>query len=209
MELLENMKWRYATKKFNAGKKVREEDINKIKESIQLAATSYGLQLFKVIDVKDESLREQLKPASWGQSQITDASHLFVFCNYSAAKDEHVDQYMNLKATTQGIDIENLKGYGDFVKGALAKKPQTDQQIWMAKQTYIALSNAMMACADLKIDSTPMEGFDPAAYNEILGLDNKGLQAAVVLTIGYRSEEDPTLNQKKVRKSIEDLFETV
>lgn len=209
MELLENMKWRYATKKFDANKIVSDENIAKIKESIQLAATSYGLQLFKVIDVKDQATREKLLPASWNQAQITEASHLFVFCNYSDTKDEHIDAYMQLKADTQGLDVEALKGYGDFVKGALSAKPLADKQIWMAKQTYIALANALQACADLKIDSTPMEGFDPKAYNEILGLEAKGLQSAVVLAIGYRSEEDATQHGKKVRKSIEDLFETV
>jgi len=116
---------------------------------------------------------------------------------------------MNLKADTQGFDVEKLKGYGDFVKDTMSKFPTEFKQIWTAKQTYIALGNAMAACAELKIDSTPMEGFEADAYNEILGLSEKGLKADVVLAVGYRSDEDETQHGAKVRKSIENLFETV
>ena len=209
MSLIENLNWRYATKKYDASKKVSIEDMNQIKEAIRLTATSYGLQLFKVVDVEDKDIREKLKPASWAQPQITDASHLLVFCGYADVKDEHIDEYMNLKAEVSNIDVENLKGYGDFVKGNMNAASAEFKQIWTAKQTYIALGNAMAACAELKIDSTPMEGFDVSAYNEILGLTEKGLKADVVLAVGYRSDEDDTQQHPKVRKSIESLFETV
>ncbi len=209
MNLIENLKWRYATKAYDASKKVNENDMNFIKEAIQLAATSYGLQLFKVLDVADPAIREKLKPASWGQSQITDASHLLVFCNYADVKDEHIDAYVQLKADTEGMDTASFQAYGDFMKSTIHKSPVAHKQTWTAKQTYIALGNALAACAELKIDSTPMEGFDAAAYSEILGLEEKGLQASVVLTVGYRSTEDATQHAKKVRKSLDKLFETI
>ena len=209
MELLKNLNWRYATKKYDSSKKVKEEDLAKIREAIQLTATSYGLQLFKVIEVNSAETREKLLPASWGQPQITDASTIFVFCNYSDVKSEHVNEYMKLKADTQGLNLDDLKGYGDFVVSKLDSQSIEQKQQWTAKQTYIALSNALAACSELKIDSTPMEGFDKEAYNEILGLDEKDLQASVVLAIGYRSEEDVTQHGKKVRKPINELFETV
>ena len=209
MKLIENLKWRYATKKYDTSKKVSAEDMNQIKEAIRLSASSYGLQLFKVLDVEDKTIREKLLPASWGQTQISDASHLLVFCGYADVKDEDVDEYMNLKAEVSNIDVEKLKGYGDFVKGTLNKFPVEFKQMWTAKQTYIALGNAMAACAELKIDSTPMEGFEAEAYNEILGLSEKGLKADVVLAVGYRSDEDDTQHHPKVRKSVESLFETV
>ena len=117
--------------------------MNQIKEAIQLTATSYGLQLFKVLDIEDKAIREKLLPASWGQTQISDASHLLVFCGYADVKDEHVDEYMNLKAEVSNIDVANLKGYGDFVKVTMSKFPIDFKQIWTAKQTYIALGNAM------------------------------------------------------------------
>lgn len=209
MNLIDNLKWRYATKEYDTSKKVNESDLNLIKEAIQLTATSYGLQLFKVLDVRDKAIREKLKEASWGQSQITDSSHLLVFCNYADATDEHVDEYINNKAEAQGIDSTALQGYGDFMKSSIKNFPVDHRQIWNSKQTYIALGKAMTACAELKIDSTPMEGFDVSAYNEILGLEEKGLQASVVLAVGYRSEDDTTQHAQKVRKSIDDLFELV
>lgn len=209
MNLIENLKWRYATKGYDTSKKVNESDLNLIKEAIQLTATSYGLQLLKVLDVRDKAIREKLKEASWGQSQITDSSHLLVFCNYADATDEHVDEYIKLKAEAQEIDSSALHGYGDFMKSSIKNFSIEHRQIWNSKQTYIALGNAMVACAELKIDSTPMEGFDGSAYNEILGLEDKGLQASVVLAVGYRSEDDTTQHAQKVRKSIDDLFELV
>ncbi|MBL4708822.1 MAG: NAD(P)H-dependent oxidoreductase [Flavobacteriales bacterium] len=209
MKLIENLKWRYATKKYDASKKLREEDLAKIKEVIQLSASSYGLQLFKVLDVKSTELRAELKTASWGQSQITDASQLFVFCNYADVKEEHIEEYIQLKAELQGLDINSLTAYGDFVKGKMKEKSIEEKQVWMAKQSYIALSSALAACAELKIDSTPMEGFEPDAYDKILGLKEKGLKASVVLAIGYRSDEDLSQHGKKVRKPISSIFESI
>lgn len=209
MELIDHLNWRYATKKFDTSKKVSEDDLTKIKEAIRLSATSYGLQLFKVLDVKSEATREQLKPASWGQPQITDASNLFVFCSYADVKEEDIQEYMELKASTQGLALDALQGYGDFVKGQMTKMPIEQKQTWTAKQTYIALSNALTACAALKIDSTPIEGFEPGAYDEILGLKDQGLKATVVLAIGYRSEEDQTQHGKKVRKPMNSVFQVV
>jgi nitroreductase len=209
MKLIEDLKWRYATKKFDHNKEVSPEKIDVIKQSIQLAATSYGLQLFKVIEVKNKSIREKLLPASWNQKQVIEASHLFVFCNYIDVEDINIDVYMKLKAEIQSLKVEDLKGYAGFIKDTLSAISQEKKQVWMAKQTYIALANAMTACAALKIDSTPMEGFSPKSYSDILNLESKGLQASLVLAIGYRSEEDKTQYSKKVRKPIKDLFETI
>lgn len=209
MELLENLKWRYATKKYDSTKKVSLEDLDKIKEAIQLSATSYGLQLFKVVNVVDPELRKQLQPASWGQPQITDASHLLVFCNYSKVEDEHIDDYIHLKAAAQNLAVSDLQGFGSFVKSKMKEKSDAEIGNWTAKQTYIALSNALTACAELKIDSTPIEGFEPEKYNQLLNLTSKGLEAAVVLAIGYRSDEDPTSGARKVRKSLSTLFEEI
>ncbi|MEM1134740.1 MAG: NAD(P)H-dependent oxidoreductase [Bacteroidota bacterium] len=209
MELIENLKWRYATKKFSPNKKVSKDDLEKIKEAVQLSASSYGLQLYKVIIIKDKALREKLKPASWGQSQITDASHLFVFCNYSVIKDEHIDEFLELKTKIQELKPEGLKGYGDFIKKKLTERTAEENSNWTAKQAYIALGNLLTACAEFKIDACPMEGFEHDMYDEILGLSKQGLQAAVLATIGYRAEEDTTQHAAKVRKSFSDLFEEI
>ncbi len=209
MNLIENLKWRYATKKFDPHRKVSEADLEKIKEAISLSASSYGLQAYKVLIIEDLELRKKLQPASWGQSQITDASHLVVFCNYTKVDPEIIDGYLKLKATTQGLNFEDLKGYGDFMKSKIGALPDDAVKAWTAKQTYIGLGNLLAASAELKIDTCPMEGFNPDQYEEILGLSEKGLSAAVIATIGYRSEEDATKDSKKVRKPVTELFETI
>ena len=209
MKTLENAKWRYATKKFDTTKKINNEDLEKLKDAVQLSASSYGLQLYKVLIIENKELREKLQPASLGQSQITEASHLFVLCNYNQVNDEHIDDFMKLKAETQGLKVEYLRGYGDFIKLKMSERTKEEQAIWTAKQTYIALGNLLEASAELHIDTCPMEGFEADKYDEILNLSEKGLEAAVVCAIGYRSEEDGTQHQTKVRKSKDDLFEVV
>ena len=209
MQLIKNLKWRYATKKFNPLKKVSQQNIDYIKEAVQLSASSYGLQPYKVLEIKNPQLREELKPLSWNQSQITDASHLFVFCNYKMVTNNDVDNLILLKSRTNGITMDKISGYGTFVKGKLKEKSATEMFHWTAKQTYIALSNALNACAELKIDCTPIEGFEPDDYNQKLELTEKGLNACVVLAIGYRDKEDTSQNSKKVRKSIDMIFETI
>ena len=209
MKTLENLKWRYATKKFDATKKIKNDDLEKLKEAVQLSASSYGLQLYKVLIIENIELREKLQPISWGQSQVTEASHLFVFCNYSEVKDDHIDEYMKLKADTQGLNIDDLKGYGDFIKSKMSEKSKEAQAVWTGRQVYLALGNLLTASAELGIDTCPMEGFEPDQYNEVLNLKEKGLEAAVICTLGYRSEEDGTQHQAKVRKSKNDLFEII
>lgn len=208
MKLIENLKWRYATKKYDTTKKVSEDDLQQIKEAIRLSPSSYGLQAFKILDIKDKDIREKLKLASYWQPQITEASHLLVFCGYADVNDGHIDEYLNLKADTQGFDVELLKEFRNFMKVFIEGR-KSGKQVWTANQTYIALSNAIAACAELKIDSTPMEGFESEKYNEILGLSSKGLKADVLLAIGYRSDEDKTQYDVKIRKPMESLFEIV
>ncbi len=209
MNYIENLKWRYATKKFDSSKKISSENLEKLKEAIQLSVSSYGLQLYKVIIVENSTLREKLKSVSWGQDQITEASHLVVFCNYTNVKDKHVDNFLNKTAKTQDMEIKNLSVYGDFMKGKINEMTKSESFNWTSRQTYLALGNLLSACAELKIDSCPMEGFEAEKYNDILGLSEQGLNAAVIATIGYRSNEDHTQNRPKVRKSLNELFEVL
>ncbi len=205
----ENAKWRYATKKFDTTKKVSDKDLATLKEAIRLSASSFGLQLYKVIIVENPELRAQLQPASWGQTQIVDASHLIVFANQTKFDDSDVDAYLNNATVTRNLPEGALSGYGDYMKGALANMPEDVRPNWTSKQTYLALGNLLNAAAELKIDVTPMEGFVPTQYNEILGLDKLNLNAALVAAVGYRHEEDATQHYEKVRKSNEDLFITL
>ena len=206
---LENQNWRYATKKYDASKKITTEDLNTLKEAIRLSSSSYGLQLYKVFIVDNPELRAQLQPAAWGQTQITEASHLFVFANQTTVDAEDIEGYLKNAEQTRSLPEGTLKGYGEFMKGSLLNLPEDAKKVWTAKQTYLALGNLLNAAAELKIDATPMEGFDPAQFNTILGLDKLNLNAAVVAAVGYRHEEDDTQHYKKVRKSNEDLFITL
>ena len=207
--LLENLNWRYATKKFDATKKISASDLNTLKEAVRLAASSYGLQPYKVVVVENPEIREQLKAAAYGQTQITDASQLFIFANDLNAGPESVADYIKNISETRGIPVKALGGFEDMMNGVISNLSQEAKNIWTAKQTYIALGTLLSAAAELKIDATPMEGFNPAAFNEILGFDKLGLNASVIATVGYRHEEDEAQHFKKVRKSQEELFITL
>jgi nitroreductase len=206
---IENQNWRYATKKFNSDKKISNSDLEILKEAIQLSSSSYGLQPYKVLIIENEEIRKQLQPASWGQSQITDASHLFVFASVTNVDAEYITRYAENMAKTRNIPFDSVKGYADFMIGNITTLTPEKQIIWAQKQAYLALGNLLNAAAELKIDVTPMEGFLPEQYNEILGLKEKGLYATLVATIGYRHDEDDTQHYAKVRKPITELFETI
>lgn len=206
MHLIKSLEWRYATKKFDFSKKVSSENLALIKKAIQLSASSYGLQLYKVLIIENEDLREKLKSASFGQSQITEASHLIVFCNYTVVTQEHIDEYFTLKSQIEEVDLSDLQGYSDFIKADVNSKSELEKIRWTTNQTYLALGNLLNACAELRIDACPMEGFEREKYNEILRLDEQGLSTAVIATIGYRSVDDSSQYSNKVRKSIKTLF---
>ena len=203
---IENQNWRYATKKFDNTKKISSEDLETLKEAIRLSSSSYGLQPYKVIIVEDKTLREKLQPASWGQTQIIDASHLLVFANQTNVDNVEIDAYLKNVSNIRQIPLESLAGYGNFMKSKITALTTEQKSTWTAKQAYLALANLLNAAAELKIDVTPMEGFESEKYNEILNLTEKGLNAAVVATIGYRHENDETQHYKKVRKSTQELF---
>jgi len=207
MNLIDKLNWRYATKIFDAHKKVSAHDLAFLKEAIRLSVSSYGLQLYKVLIIENDDIREELRKSSWNQSQITDASHLFVFCNYTRNYDQHVDSYIRRIIELQGKSDDGLKQYGEFIKKTIAGMPTEERKSWSEKQTYLALNNLLMACAELKIDACPMEGFDKQAYNRLLGLDELGLNASVIAPVGYRSNNDETQERQKVRKSMEELFQ--
>jgi nitroreductase len=203
---IENANWRYATKKFDASKKVSSEHLNILKEAIRLSASSYGLQPYKILIIENPELKAKLQPASYGQTQIVDASQVIVFANELNVGDTQIEAYVSNIIKTRGLTFDTVKGYSDYMKSAISNMPENVKNTWTAKQCYIALSNLLNAAAELKIDVTPMEGFVPEQYNEILGLDQLGLNAVVVATIGYRHLEDANQHIAKVRKSNEELF---
>jgi nitroreductase len=205
-DFITNQKWRYATKKFDASKKISSEDLETLKEAIQLSTSSYGLQPYKIFIIENPELRAKIQPAAWGQSQIVDASQLIVFANITNFGETEIDSYIYLMAETRGITVESVKGYADFMKMKITGLLEEQRNVWTSKQTYLALANLMNAAAELKIDVTPMEGFEPEKVNEILGLPELGLHASLLATIGYRHEEDATQHYAKVRKPKNELF---
>ncbi len=209
MSIINNLKWRYATKKFDSSKKIQADKLEILKEAVNLAPTSYGLQPFKVLIIENQKIREQLKEAAWGQSQLTDASHIFLFCNFTEMGPEKIDNYLKLRSEINNTDVAETKPYGDMMKGQMAVLSSDQITAWTAKQAYIALGTLIAAASELQIDSCPMEGFDKGKFDEILGLKNKGITSAMIAAVGYRSEYDDTQHFKKTRKPIDEIFEII
>jgi len=204
--IINALEWRYATKKFDDSKTVSEADIQTLKEAINLAATSYGLQPFRVAVITDSAVKEKLREAAHGQPQLTTSSHVFVFAAKTDVSPTYVDDFIKRLAETRGIPVDAVKGYGDYIKGSIADKSTEFYTTWNTRQAYIALGNLLATAGELKVDACPMEGFDNAKVDEILGLKEKGLTSVVLAPVGYRSEEDQTQHAAKVRLPLEELF---
>lgn len=204
--ILEKLKWRYATKAFDPTRKVSAADWEVLEESLTLAPSSYGLQPYKFIIVNDPATREKLKAAAWGQTQLTDASHLVVLAYKKILNDADVERYVDRIVEVRGVPRESLADYENVMKGS-AKKAVDGGYIetWNSRQAYIALGFLLETAALLGIDATPMEGFDAAQFNEILGLTD--YSAVVICPVGYRNAESDWLAPlPKVRFPREELI---
>lgn len=193
--------WRYATQKYDPTKKISNEDMQEILEAINSAPTSYGLQPFKLIHVKSTDLRVQLRTAAFDQSPVTDASDLVVFTVNRNVADQHIDSYMQRIVEVRQLERERLNRFQENIVGTLSNFSSEELIAWNTKQAYIGLGFGLVMAAHLGIDSTPMEGFQKEKYDDILGLTDD--HAVLVLTFGYRSDEDHTQHHKKVRKTLE------
>ena len=205
-KIIDDLNWRYATKKFDSNKHINEDDLSVILESLRLVPSSYGLQPLKFILVESKEIRERLVAASYGQTQVADSSHLIVICAAKNTDANSIDEYLLNISNTRDVPLETIKGYGEFMKGTISKMDATDIISWNSKQAYIALGQLLHTCASMRIDATPMEGFDAKSYTKILHLEEEYFPI-LVCPIGYRHEDDMTQHQKKVRKSHDQLFE--
>lgn len=209
-EIIEKLQWRYATKKMNPAKPVPQEKVDRILEAIRLAPTSSGLQPYEVLVVTNAAIREKIKPIAWNQSQITDASHLLVFAAWDNYTAERINAMFDLTNNVRGFTNEGWENYRQML---LEKYPARDAETnfqHAARQVYIGLGTALIAAAEERVDSTPMEGFDPDALDEILGLRARGLRSVVILPLGYRQEDqDWLVNLKKVRRPREQFITEV
>ncbi|WP_291967145.1 NAD(P)H-dependent oxidoreductase [Maribacter sp.] len=204
--ILDNLNWRYATKKFDSTKKLSNENLNTLLEAARLTASSYGLQPYHIYVIENEEIRTRLRKVSYDQPQITDASHLIVLANKPTFNDTFIDDYIENIMVVRGLSKDDLKEFSQTMKSTLLDLPDAQKGAWTSNQAYIVLGNLMTVAANMQIDACPMEGFDNEQYNEILGLSDIGLNAAVVLAVGYRSKEDETQNHRKVRYSKEQII---
>lgn len=206
MELLNKLKWRYATKAMN-GKKVPQEKIDNIIEAISLSPTSSGLQPFEVMVIKNQDLKEKIKDIAFNQSVITDCSHLFVFAAWDNYTVERINKMFDLTNEVRGFKSEGWENYRQFLLGIYPQRDAEENFNHAAKQAYIAFSNAITAAAFEGVDCTPIEGFEPKKLDKLLGLEQKGLRSCLLLPVGYRDEtNDWLVNLQKVRKDKNDLI---
>lgn len=203
--LLDQLNWRYATKKMDPTKAVPQDKLDIIVEAIRMAPTSSGTQPFELLVVTNPEKLEAIQAAAGGQAQITDGSHLLVFAAWDNYSKERIDAVVDLNVEARG-DLPMLHAYYDNLKDNYVPRDAEVNYAHAARQAYIALGVALVAAAEQEVDSTPMEGFDPAKVDEILGLPERGLRSVVLLPLGYR---DPTgdwlLPMKKVRKSLDTI----
>ncbi|GAA0656372.1 NAD(P)H-dependent oxidoreductase [Rheinheimera tangshanensis] len=201
-DLISKLEWRYATKKFDPSQVVSQDKIDFILEAIRLSATSSGLQPYEVLVVTNKAIREQIKPHAWNQGQITDSSHLLVFAAWDNYTAERINQMFDLTNDIRGFKNEGWENYRAMLLNTYPQRDAETNFQHAARQAYIGLGSALIAAAELKVDSTPMEGFDPVKVDEILGLKEKGLRSVLLLPLGYRADEgDWLVKLQKVRRS--------
>jgi len=198
--LINQLRWRYATKQFDASRRIPQADWQTLEESLVLAPSSFGLQPWRFIVVTDQVTKEKLVPVSWDQRQVADASHVVVFAIKKHLGRADVDRYLARMAEVRGVSADSLKGFRDVLVGFLEQPADKfDAGDWAARQVYIALGQFMTSAALLGIDTCPMEGIEPARYDEILGLAAEGYETVVVCPAGYRASDDKYARLPKVR----------
>jgi nitroreductase / dihydropteridine reductase len=205
MSLINNLNWRYATKAMN-GKAVSTEKLNVILDAINLSSSSFGLQPYTILVVSNDAVKKQLQAAAYGQGQVGSSSHVLVFCIPKSLSALDAKNFIENVSDTRGIPVDALAGYEGMIAGTINGMNEIQQQTWAAKQAYIALGIALVAAAEQEVDACPMEGFDTTKFDDILGLEAKGLKSVVIAPIGYRSADDATANYKKVRKAKANMF---
>ncbi len=204
--ILEVLEWRYASKRMN-GQRVPSKKVNAILEAIRLAPSSMGLQPYAVLVIESEELRKQIQPIAMNQPQIVESSHLLVFAAWDDITPAHVEEYINEMATARQMPVEQLNDFKQTLLQIAEKNTQEENFSWAARQTYIALGTALVAAAAEKVDTTPMEGFNNAALDELLNLKDRGLRSVTMLPLGYRDTDNDWLAPlPKVRRDKSKFF---
>lgn len=209
-QLLQQLRWRYATKKMNPAKAVTQEKVERIIEAVRLSASSSGLQPYEVLVVTNTELRQKIQAIAWNQAQITDGSHLLVFAAWDNYTPERINRMFDLVNEERGFRNEGWEAYRQqLLSNYPGRDPEQNYQ-HAARQAYIGVGTALIAAAEEQVDSTPMEGFDPDALDALLGLRARGLRSVVIIPLGYRADEGDWLaNLKKVRRPRADFVTEV
>lgn len=199
-QLINQLKWRYATKQFDPNRKIAPADWTALVDALVLSPSSFGLQPWKFIAVKDPEIRERLVPVSWGQRQVAEASHLVVFAVKKELGQNDIEHNFQRIADVRSVPLESLNGFRKMLVDKVLKGMDADaRREWATRQVYIALGNFLSITAMMGIDTCPIEGMEPRKYDEILRLDDKGLLTIVAAAAGYRAEGDKYATLKKVR----------
>jgi len=208
--LLAALEWRYATKGFDAAKKIPADIWQALEKSLVLTPTSYGLQPYKFLVVQDAGRRAELLPRSWGQKQVVDCSHYVVFLARTEMKTADVDRFVARLAAVRNTPMEKLTNYRDMILSDVVNGPRGKiAHEWAARQAYIALGNLMTCAAILGVDACPMEGLVPAEYDQVLNLNGSGYATVVACALGYRATDDKFAGLAKVRYEMKDLIQHV
>lgn len=207
--LVRQLRWRYATQKFDPTRAITPALWDALEQSLVLTASSFGLQPWKFVVVTDAEVRKQLVACSYGQSQVRDASHVVVFAIPKRIDAAHVDKHIEQMVKTREIEARALERYRRSTVGYMEKLPEDRQADWAARQVYIALGAFMTACAMVHVDTCPMEGIDPQKYDELLGIADEGYATVVVAAAGYRAADDKHASHKKVRFDHADVIRRI
>ena len=209
-QLLQQLQWRYATKKMNPSKTVPQEKVDRILEAVRLTASSSGLQPYEILVVTNKDLRQKIQTIAWNQAQITEGSHLLVFAAWDNYTPERINQMFDLVNDERGFKNEGWEAYRQRLLSTYTVRSPEQNYQHAARQAYIGVGTALIAAAEEKVDSTPMEGFDPGALDALLGLRERGLRSVVIIPLGYRADEGDWLaNLKKVRRARSDFVTEV
>lgn len=195
------LEWRYATKVFDATRKISSDTWATLERALVLSPSSFGLQPYRFIIITDAAMRAKLMPVTWGQKQVVDCSHYVVFAARTSLGAEHIDAFIARTAEVRDIPEESLKGYRDMMTGSLITGGTLSKMIpeWSTRQAYIAIGNLMTSAAVLGVDACPIEGFEPDKYDDILNLKGSGFASVVCCALGYRAAVDKYATLRKVR----------
>lgn len=206
MDIINHLEWRYACKKFDINKKLKEDQVDILKKAFNLSATSYGLQPLKLLIVKNDPLKEKLLPLAYYQKQVSTCSHILIICIDTAFGEDDIDAYFDREKQIRGVSEEIVGKFRQQLKVVYSKKTQKEIEDSAVYQAYIALGTLMTVCAEQGIDSCPMEGFNAKKLDEQLGLKNKNLRSVLLLPVGFRAEDDFMRKMKKVRKPLNEVI---